>query len=129
MVARPLKQGEALVFSKPHGYRPVRVARQRVVQTCESHLVTGEEPSRSFCPGAKTHHQALGLKNPKRQKEGPVERAPCGHPLNTHAGSSTTLVFDMRAIQFFIDYTGPKQLPVGTDYPLLQRETPVAQDT
>lgn len=35
-----------------------------------------------------------------------------------------TLVFDRRALRFLIDFIGPKQLLIGTDFPAMQREMP-----
>ena len=38
-----------------------------------------------------------------------------------------TLVFDHRAIRYLLDVIGPKQLTVGTDYPFVPREQPIAK--
>ena len=38
-----------------------------------------------------------------------------------------TLVFDRRALRYLIDFIGPKQLLIGTDFPAMQREMPAGR--
>ncbi|HEY4686275.1 MAG TPA: amidohydrolase family protein [Dehalococcoidia bacterium] len=62
--------------------------------------------------------------SPMLQRPGRAPLSPTEYARRFYYDS---LVFDRRALRFLIDFIGPKQLLIGTDFPAMQREMPAGR--